>query len=249
MDPNFSSIELASIPRELTDPQPRRFRLSKNGSRMVIAAVIMLALAAAYGLWVGLDRIQQLQNRAALRHDGSETVGEITRLWSAGRSLKTRVSYTFAVNGMSFAGEVRVPNQLVRNLRESNTLPIRYLPANPAVNHPAAWEGSALLDWDSFVGPVVGMALALFLFVTLRSERRLVVEGVPAVGEITQCAPGRRGGFSVSFDFRTQDGSITKGSGWSQSHREIGERVCVLYLPKNPRRNLSYPSLNYRVAE
>ncbi len=249
MDANFSPIEAASIPSELTGPLPRRLRLSRNGNRMATAAAIMLVLAVAFAFWIGLDRVQQLQHRAALRRTGRETVGKITRLWSASRSLKTRVSYTFAVNGVSFAGEARVPNQLVTSLSESNTLPIRYLPANPAVNHPAAWEWSALLDWDSFVAPIIGLALALFLFATLRSERRLVIGGLPAVGEITRCTPGSRGGFSVNFDFRTQDGSITKGSGWSESRREIGERVCVLYLPQNPRRNLSYPSLNYRVAQ
>lgn len=248
MDAEVFPIEMTSIPSELTGPLPRRLRLSTNGRRMAIAAVVISALAMAFALWVGFDRVQQLQHRAALRRDGRDTVGEITRLWSASRSLKTRVSYTFTVNGLSFAGEARVPNQLVPSLSESGTLPIRYLPADPAVNHPAAWEWSALLDWDSFIAPIVGMALALFLFATLRSERRLVAEGFPTVGEITRCAPGRRGGFSVNFDFRMQNGGITKGGGWSQCHREIGERICVLYLPQNPRRNLSYPSLNYRVA-
>jgi hypothetical protein len=212
------------------------------------AAAFMLALTIAFVCWVGLDRIQQLQHRAALRDDGRETVGEITRLWSAGRSLKTRVRYTFTVNGASFAGESLVPDELAASLRGSGTLPIRYLPANPAVSHPAAWEWSALLDWDSSVAPIVGMALALFLFVTWRADRRLVAEGLPVVGEITRCAPGRGNGFSVNFDFRTQDGTITKGSGWSENRREIGERVCVLYLSRNPQKNLSYPSLNYRVA-
>jgi hypothetical protein len=248
MDRDFSSLDATSIPTELTGSLPRTLRLSRNGSQMATAAAIMLALTVAFAFWVGLDRVQQLKQRAALRRDGRETVGQIARLWSAGRSLKTKVGYTFSVSGVSFAGESRVPNELVPSLDNDSTLPIRYLPANPTVNHPSAWEWSASLDWDSFLAPIVGMGLALFLLVTLRSERKVVAIGVPAVGEITQCVPGRRGGFSVNFDFRTPDGSITRGSGWSNSRREVGERVCVLYLPQNPQRNLSYPSLNYNAT-
>lgn len=248
MDCDFSSLEAASIPSELNDSLPRKLHLSRNGARMMAAAVIMFALAVVFALWVGVDYVQQLRHRAALRDEGRETVGEITRLWSAGRSLKTRVRYTFVVSGVSFAGESLVPRELVPNLDGLSTLLIRYLPANPTINHPAIWEWSALSDWDSLVAPIIAISLSLFLFTILHFERRLVAKGIPVVGEITQCVPGRRGGFSVMFRFRAQDGNIFKGSSWSEHHREVGERACVLYFPQNPRRNLSYPSLNYRVS-
>lgn len=246
LDRDFPPIDLASIPRELTGPVPRRLRLSKNGNRMAAAAAVMFALGVFSTLWIGVDRVQHLLHRAALRRDGRETVGEITRVWSASRSMKTKVSYIFAVNGVSFVGEELVPHQLAASLRNSDPLPIRYLPANPAVNHPAAWEWS--VDSDTFVAPILSTALVLFLFTALRLERRVVADGLPAVGEITKCARAR-GGFSVNFDFRTRDGRVTKGSGWSQGRREIGERVCVLYLPQDPKRNLSYPALNYCVLQ
>jgi len=247
MDRDFSSIDLASIPRELTCPLPRNLRLSKNGNRMAAAAAIMLMFAVALTTWIGFDRVQHLLHRAAMRRDGRETVGEIKRVWSSSRSMKTRVSYTFVVNGAAFVGEELVPRQVAASLRNSDALPIRYLPSDPAVNHPAAWEW--VVDTDTFVAPILSTGLFLFLFAALRSERRLVAKGLPAVGEITKCAPAGRGGFAVNFDFRTEDGIVTKGSGWSQCHREIGERVCVLYLPGNPKRNLSYPALNYCIVQ
>jgi len=247
MDRDFSSIDLASIPRELTGPLPRKVRLSKNGNRMAIAAVVMFALGIVLTLWIGVDRVQHLLHRAALRRDGRTTVGQIRRVWSSSRSMKTRVSYTFAVNGVLFVGDELVPHHLAVGLEDSDPLAIRYLPSNPAVNHPAAWEWS--VDSDTFVVPILCTGLVLFLFTALHLERRLVVKGLPAVGEITKCAPAKRGGFSVNFDFRTEDGSVTKGSGWSSGRREIGERVCVLYLPENPKRNLSYPALNYCVVQ
>jgi hypothetical protein len=249
MDSDLSSLGMAIIPSELSGSRPRRLRLSKNGVRMATAAAVMLMLAVGFALSFAIGTVPQLQNEKALRHDGIETVGEITRLWSQGRPIVLKVSYTFVVAGVSYTGEARVPDRFWHGLRDAASLPIRYLPANPAISHPADWEWSAFSDWDSLAAPIVGAALALFLLVPLFSERRLVAKGLPAVGEITQCTPGRRGGFSVSFDFRAQDGSITKGRGWSESRQQAGERVCVLYFPQNPRRNLSYPSPNYRVAQ
>jgi len=247
MDPNIFSIETASIPGELTGSSPRKLHLSKNGKRMATAAAVMFALGIFLTLWIGVDRVQHLLHRAALRRDGRTTIGEVRRVWSSSRSMKTRVSYTFAVNGVPFVGEELVPHHLAVSLEYSDPLPIRYLPSNPAVNHPAAWEWS--VDSDTFVVPILCTGLVLFLVIALHSERRLVAKGLPAVGQITKCAPAKRGGFSLNFDFRTEDGIATKGSGWSQCHREIGERVCVLYLPEKPKRNLSYPALNYRVVE
>lgn len=249
MDSDLSSIGMTSIPSELSGSLPRQLRLSKNGIKMATAAAVMLILAVGFALSFAIGTVPQLQNETALRHDGIETVGQITRLWSQGRPIVLKVRYTFVAAGVPYTGEARVPDRFWHSLRDAGSLPIRYLPTNPAINHPAAWELSALSDWDSLAAPIVGVALALFLLGPLRSERRLVAKGLPAVGEITQCTPGKRGGFSVSFDFRTQDGSITKGSGWSEGRREIGERVCVLYLPQNPQRNLSYPPLNYRVVQ
>lgn len=248
MDTNLSSVEATCIPTELTGAaSPRRLRLTGNGILMASVTAIMLALTAAFAVSIGMDRMQQLQHRAALRNGAQEAIGQITRLWSPGRSHKTRVAYAFVANGISFAGEAQVPKQLAPTLRESEAIPIQFLPADPAINHPAAWEWPALMDWDSLVALALGLTLAVFPLWALRSERKLVARGLSTAGKITKCAPAGRGGFSVNFDFYTEDGSVTNGSGWSQCPREIGEQVCVLYLPEAPQRNLSYPALNYRV--
>jgi len=132
MDPNLFSIETAALPGELTGSLPRKVRLSKNGSRMAAAAAVMFALGVFLTLWIGVDRVQHLLHRAALRRDGRTTIGEVRRVWSSSRSMKTRVSYTFAVNGVPFVGEELVPHHLAVSLEHSDPLPIRYLPSNPA---------------------------------------------------------------------------------------------------------------------
>jgi hypothetical protein len=249
MDSNFSSIEAANIPSELAGPLPRRLRLSGNGIQMVVLAAIFLVLAIVAALWSGIGTVQELRYREALRRDGKDTVGEITRLWSSGRSLKLRVSYTFSVDEIHFAGNAQVPEQIGGSLRGASSLPIRYLPANPAINHPATWEWSALQQAGRIQASILLATIALILFVPLRFERTLIARGSPIVGVITKCSPGRRGGFSVNYDFRTQDGRVTKGSGWSPSRSEIGASVWILHVPQNPRRNQPYPSLNYRVTQ
>lgn len=249
MDSTLDLADASIVPPELTGPLPRRTRTSGNGIQMVIAAAVLLGIGVAYVIWGGIDATRQMEHRTQLRHSGSEAVGVINRLWSPGRSPKTRVSYTFIADGTPFVGEAQVPNRLVHGLLGSNTLPIRYLSANPAINHPAAWEWSVVQNSDFFIAAILCMAFGLLLFIPLRMERRLVAEGVPAAGLITGCSRGRRSGFSVKYDFRTQDGSIAKGNGWFDRNQQVGAKICVLYLPQNPRRSQPYPSPNYRVTQ
>lgn len=217
-------------------------------------ATISLALGVVFALWVGMGAVQQMQHKAALRLGGSEAVAAITKLGVERPSARDVVRYSFNVHAEIFTGNAIVPYQLYSTLAESGSLPIRYLPADPTVNHPAAWEWSGLLDLESFYS-VLLLVTAAMLFqlpgriLLMRMERRVVAEGTPAVASITQCVPlYRAGGFQVKYEFHTEDGSVTKGSGWYGSSQESGANICVLYLPQNPQRNQPYPSRNYRVA-
>lgn len=249
MDPNLNLAGASTIPSELTGQVPRKTCLSRKGIGMAIRITILLALAVAVAIWVGMDTVQQMQHRAALRLGGSEAVATITWMGSSGRSATITVKYRFTVNGEIFTGKAVVPHQLYPSLLMSDSLPIRYLPADRTVNHPAAWEWSAFLVWDSFFALLMLVATAMMLLLWLRIERRLVVEGVPAVGVITKCSPSTRGGFFVKYEFHAEDGRVIKGNGWSESSQEGGASICILYLPQNLWRNKPYPSANYRVAQ
>ena len=252
----------ANIPSELTGSLPRKVRATGSGIYFALASLTFLAIAVAGALWGAINTVQQAQQRAALRRDSSVTSGEITRI-RKGKSSDV-VYYTFTVNEASFMGKAEVPWQLRNNLRGSNRLPIRYLPANPDVNHPAAWEWclfywlplstdlihlpnfSSELQWF-FAALIVGPVGIVFLM-GLHSERRLLTEGAPAAGVVTKCSRGARGSYSVEYEFRTDDGCVAKGSS-SGDRKAIGASICILYLLPNPRRNQPYPSPNYRVAE
>jgi hypothetical protein len=262
MNTNSDLTGSATIPSELTGPLPRRFEATGAGIHLARVAPALLALAIVPALWGGINAAQQMQHESALRSDSGETVGEVTR------TLKGKTSdfvyYTFSVNGKILTGNAEVPMDLRYDLRISRSLPIRYLPTNPDVNHPAAWEWSLVywrpqssdlvhlpgfsseLQW-LFVSLITGV-IGLAFLVGLRRERKLIAEGAPATAVVTKCSRGTRGSFLVEYEFRTGEGRSIKGSR-SDSRREIGANFCVLYLPQNPRRNMRYPSSDYRVVQ
>jgi hypothetical protein len=235
MDPDSNSGGVSTTPRELTGQLPRRTRASSFGIATAIMATVFLVTAVAFDLWAGIYAAQQMLNSAALRREGSEAVGEVKRLWLSGRSNKHRVSYVFTTKGISLTGESTAPKQIWYSLRESSSLPIRFLPASPAVNHPAAWEESALSAWALLVIPIVPAAVGIVLLMQLRGQRQLAAEGLPAAGVITKCSRGSKGGWWVEYQFRTEDGRTVKGGGWPENRP--GNRcdyLCPLSSAESP---------------
>lgn len=226
------------IPSELTGPLPRRTRLEKP-IQWAVVVTILLGIAVAIILWASMNAMQLMRTRTALRHESSEATGVVEELW------KTKVAYSFAVNGRSFAGSA---SRSGPKLRESDLLTIRYLPSNPAVNHPAAWEEPTDAALIPFFVPTVLVLILVGLLIKMRIIRLLLTEGRPAVAVVTKCSRGGRGGFVVKYEFRTEEGRTMTGS-CNESPEEIGTNFCVLYLRQNPRRNMRYPSSDYRVVQ
>lgn len=153
------------------------------------------------------------------------------------------------MNGATFAGKARVPKQLLHTVEDSKTLPVRYLPGNPALNHPAAWKGSMPSDRKTFL--IFFGILALFgvgLLVSLFGERRLLAKGTPVLAMITSCQPASNGvGFVVKYAFSAGGRPLREGNGWLEKRQEVGAKTWVLYLPQKPRQNHTYPMLNVRL--
>ena len=245
MDSSSHFAETSTIPNELMGQLPRRIRLSENGVQLAIQAAGFLVCAAAFILWAGMNSMHVEQTRAALRRDSREAIGEVSSI------IKSRLDYTFTVEGRSFSGTATKPNPQKIRLQDSDTISIRYLPSNPAVNHPTAWEEPTRSIWFLSIFPTIMMLFFVQRLHCLRMDRHLVAEGTPGVAVITECSPKSNGGFAVKYEFRAKDGRVIVGrSGWD-SRQEIGANICILYPLKNPQRNQRYPSksLNYRVAQ
>lgn len=228
------------IPDELTRQLPRKTRLAKAGIQLAVVCAIVLVIAVAQAIWAGIHASHLLQTKSALRHTSSEVIGKIEK------QTKSEYYYSFTADGTQFTGRASMQFQ---TLRVSDPLPVLYLPSNPSINHPAAWEEPTALAWMPFMYQMILVPALLIISLTMRSARRLVAEGCPAVATITDCTYHQKGGFEVKYEFRTDAGESISGSSPSNDEQKIGASVCVLYMPRNPRRNQVYESLSYRAAQ
>ncbi len=265
MDSSLSVDSASIIPSELTGPLPRRLQTTGSGIYSLIVSTVVLAFTVLMALWGAKNTVQQIEHRAAIRRDGVETVGEVTRIWK-GRHAST-IDYTFTMNGTLFTGKAELPWQLQNDVERSNSLNIRYTPMHPEINHPAAWEWSFIrwlplstdlihvpdfsAEFGWLFGSLMWGSIGLVYLIALGRERTLVAEGVPATAVVTKCSPPKgRSGIVIKYEFRTLDGRVINGrSGGYDRLREIGANICILYLPQNPKRNQTYPSRNFRVAQ
>jgi len=245
MDTPVSFPESWTPPRELSRALPREVRMSGQGTFMALMAAVFLVAAIPLFLWVRNQDAQRTARVERLRTEGSEAQGEIVRLWREGKSSTPMVAYAFSADGRRFQGKSSVPGVRWDHLRKAGFLPVRFLPADPHINHPIEWEESPEPAWLPFLFPAVLVGCGIAFLAMLRRQAGLVAEGLPTPGIVTGCYR-TKGGWVVRYRFRTKDGAIAKGS--SQARRqEKGATVCVLYLQQNPRRNMMYPACLYRV--
>jgi hypothetical protein len=243
---NRQSIETATISDKFKGRVPRRTRPEGTGIAMSIAALFILVWASSWAVSTVVDVRQQVRRRSALRGNGSVVTGWKEHLLPRrGRDEKLR--YSFTVSGERYTGEAGVPRDNLIAVIHSPALGIRYLPANPSVNHPADWEWSP--EWGQMFPLSLTFLMGGVLFAAVLMEMQLVANGTAASAVVTECTENGKGGFKVSYEFRTEDGTEVQGRGWSASDQDVGDRICVLYLPRNPKRNQPYPGQLVRVVE
>jgi hypothetical protein len=247
MDENSLSHTAGSMPPELSGSVPRSIRLSDRSRSMPVVLGLLIGVTVVIWSLYGKHVINQVQQRSLLREEGVEAQAEITSLKRAGRGPWV-VKYTFAANDQNISGMADVPPESKGGLSGSSFLAIRYLPSNPAINHPAAWEWSLSSEW---LGIGVLMCLPTLFCMTAADaykNRKLLVWGRPVTGTVTKCSR-TRGAYSVKYEFCTETGELVKGSGESLGRREIGECIWILFLTKNPHRNGPYPFSDFCVKE
>src|SRR5262249_32409056 len=167
----------------------------------------------------------------------------IERLWRDGDKEHTPyVRYRFAVNGQEFTGSSSSPDGIWSKLHQSDTFPVRYVPVDPKVNHPDQWAVNVTPQWLALLVPAMFSLGSVLMLVQVQRQWRLLSEGRAAPGIVTKMRRTDKG-TNVSYEFRLRNGAVQKGR--SQASRRnvpgIGNRVCILYDPDNPRRNAVYP--------
>ena len=247
MDPQFAFPENWAAPRELTRALPRETQLTGRGKFMVAMAWMFLIAAIPLYVWMHNQQVQTSAQNELLRTQGKDAHGEIVRLWRRDRGRIPMVGYAFTANGVRLTGESSVPSGMWAGVQKAGFLPVRYLPSDPSINHPAAWEAKTNPAWMPFLFPAMLAAGGGFLLWNLHRQSLLAAEGMPAAGVVTKCFRIKNG-WVVRYQFRMKDGTVTSGRDRRDRKLEAGAPVCVLYSSENPRRNQLYPTCMYRVV-
>jgi hypothetical protein len=226
-------------------PLPRRVQFTPDGWKGLVVGLLLFGAGLLMCGFLGLSAFRQEQQRTALRQDGRDIVGRVITT-HAGHGDST-VSYTFTVNGSTYLGKAQMPNYRLA-LRESDEIAVRFLPSNPALNHPAAWEWSGLRDFMPKIFALFFMIVGAIALGALLRDRKLAREGKVAEGVVTDCACDKSW-FRVDYEFRTEDGELMKGHNDFKDEYGAGARMWILYLSQKPRRNHSYPLPFFEVVE
>jgi hypothetical protein len=229
-------------PDGLDRARPRDMRATAAGVALVALSGVLFAaaLAVAVGLEVLAGRQREVQR--LLRDEGSNAHSEVVRLWrSRSKEREPWASYRFAVDGREIEGAVRLPLTVWGRLAVGSTLEVRYVSSKPEVNQPAEFPRRPMAPVVPYVAGVALAALGTLPLVALRGQRRLLSEGRAAHAIVTRHSKDQHGTVA-HYEFATLGGRIASGkSGPTRKPLAVGDTLCVLYDPENPRANAAYP--------
>jgi hypothetical protein len=228
------------MPAELTGPTPRSVRLSGTGWLNLLVAALFFALGVAGTVAIVKKVLHDAATQEALRYHGDESVGRVTDIWTARR----RVSYSFSVDRITITGKSEMPTDMLRSLQLGDSLPIRYIPANPNINHPAAWDDPPYSTFWLLYLPATPMFIGLMLVRRFPVQRQLAMKGIAVRGciEKTVWNGPSKGQGHANYTFKnTNNDEVEIGSCPSDYIYRADLTCWVLYLPTNPRSNEIYP--------
>jgi hypothetical protein len=237
-------------PAELIGSGPRETRLSGAGIAISVLAGLLILGGAAAG--IGLERVakREMDEQALLREQGKQAEGSVTKLWRArDKENSPMVAYEFQAEGSVYGRSVEAPLAIWKRLAVGAPLEVRFLPADPARNHPRDWEESIMPIWVPFVLGGLLSAGGIVLAFVLRRDIGLLSEGRPAPAVVTRYSNAGHGQKNVHYEFPLLSGSVAKGkSGPTRTLPAIGTTLTVIYDSDNPRRNAAYPFQMVKLA-
>jgi hypothetical protein len=242
----------SATPSELTGPTPRKVQLNWDGgdTRFVLLIVLLFFVGGSIFLgWICNYDVKQFRQRALLRSGAFEVDGVVTG-FAIRKYAPVGVFYKFVVNGVTYSNEALEPNNPMPGsaLSKGDALPVRFLPSDPQINHPAAWEWSAWDAWYTTVLVVGAVVIGALILAALLRERKLARLGKAALGVVVGCTRDGRL-FRAEYEFHTDLGISMRGKHSSPEELGAGQRIWVIYLPQKPRRNSRYPLDFFEVAE
>ncbi len=230
-------------PAGVRSSRPRDVTYSGGGWVVVGCLWICILGGAAAVMGLGEKARREAAEARLLRVQGVETTGIVTRLWRGrGDSKPPYVAFAFEAGGQKYEGRARVRLSEWRRLQLGGDYRIRYVPSNPRLHHPVHIPPSPTPAFAPYLIGGVCFLVGLLLFGLLRRERYLLAEGRVAPGILTEVKDSHGEKYSCVYEFPLLSGGTEKGKTLpSKQARQVGDRVSVIYLPDEPRRNALLP--------
>jgi len=206
------------------------------------------------GVWLYVLAARDAARFDRIMREGVSTQAEVIRVGRTRRDDEVRrvVTYRYTVEARTYGGYTTLGKRDRRRFDIGSSIPVRYLPADPKRSWMQGYEPKGVPLW---VFPVVALGLALGtapIALVLRSQRRLLEEGRPALARVTQCRRTQSSGHSrtrVQYEFRILSGAIRTGSYEVEKNPPAaGSTLTVIYHREEPRRNARYPLPLVRTA-
>ena len=228
---------------------------------LMAAAFVLIVGGCAFAIDTALQGRRADDAEAArvqrIRSQGRETEATATRVWmSSGRHTDYLVEYRFWAAGSVYGGRAGIQREHWLPLQVGSPIGVRYLPSDPAQSYPSADPPRPAAAWPLvlFFGAII-VAGGFVLFWMVLRERKLLVEGHAGPGFIEGwegpglSRHGAKPGYVAIYEFRLPNGTKVHGRYYSGKDQPVsGDVICVLYLPKNPKRNSRYPLSFFRIA-
>lgn len=241
--------QIAEPPPELQCLTPRKLRLNGTGASRLAWAFVALVIAGWFFTSYATKAAHESRVRNALRASGQQVDGELLGVTFGQDQESATVGYAFELNGKKFSGSAYAPEFFANELKLARSIPVRYLPSDPAINHPADWEWSPVDDIWELIASAPFAAWGLYILVGLLRSFHVVSEGAPALATVIDCYDrGRRRGYRVEYEFHLGDGRKFTGRYTSNELPDVGAEVWVLYLQEDPRRNLPDANSSFSVV-
>jgi len=243
-------------PSELLRSTPRSVSLTWRGILFSGMAVLLFGGGAFLGPWlfVQAGRDQAFVERMAV--EGAVTGGTVTYIGAThGEDDHRKITFRYEVNGKSYDASTTIGTRSAKGLQEAGRVQVRYLKSDPARSWIVGHEPEQMPVW---VSPLAGLGMMVgpvLIFLQIKKERSLLVEGRPAMGVITKIRwiGGNHGGGNhrASYEFQALGGQTFKASFRGSKRRcgAVGDSLTVLYDADNPKRSTRYPLQLVKIAE
>src|ERR1019366_4033563 len=151
----------------------RPVRLTGRGNALIAVAVALVIGAIALGVFLGGIARRLTEEQRLLRTEGIHAEATVTRAWiDDSKERQPWIAYRFEYAGRGYTQRVKTPRKIWPGLSKGATVPVRFVPSQPSISHPIAWNGPAFPLWLACLLAGSLAALSLLLPIAVRRQAR-----------------------------------------------------------------------------